>query len=303
MTTILPVATCLLCMSLAMSGCGGADSYSDVADDAASSTDAELGSMDEGNNASAAGVNETKPVDPAKIKSQDFKRRIVRTGEMELYVEQFSQVPAKIGELVDQYAGYIASSDVTGSTGDARTGRWTLRVPSDRFEEFLDEVEHLGELQSRHTNSREVTTEYYDVSSRISNQQAEEARLLKHLDENTGGLNDILMIERELTRVRGQLELLQGRLRMLEDVTSLSTMTLTVNEILAFTPAEAPGFGTRVSRTFETTKGNLISLGQTLVILFVGFGPWLVVFSLPLTIAFLVGRRIYRGTMTSISNP
>jgi hypothetical protein len=73
---------------------------------------------------------------------------------------------------------------------------------------------------------------------------------------------------------------------MLEDVTSLSTVTLTVNEILAFTPAEAPGFGTRVSRTFKATKANLIALGQMIVILIVGFGPWLVVFSLPLTIVF-----------------
>jgi hypothetical protein len=203
MTTILPAATCLLCLSLAMSGCGGAGSYSDVGDDAATSVDAELGTLDDGDNTSVAGVNETKPVDPAKIKSQDFKRRIVRTGEMELHVEQFSQVPSKIGGLVDQYAGYIASSNVAGSAGDSRNGTWTLRVPSDRFEEFLDDLEQLGELQRRHTNSREVTTEYYDVSSRISNQQAEEARLLKHLDESTGGLNDILVIERELTRVRG----------------------------------------------------------------------------------------------------
>jgi hypothetical protein len=186
-----------------MSGCGGAGSYSDVGDDAATSVDAELGTLDDGDNTSAAGVNETKPVDPAKIKSPDFKRRIVRTGEMELHVEQFSQVPSKIGGLVDQYAGYIASSNVAGSAGDSRNGTWTLRVPSDRFEEFLDDLEQLGELQRRHTNSREVTTEYYDVSSRISNQQAEEARLLKHLDESTGGLNDILVIERELTRVRG----------------------------------------------------------------------------------------------------
>ncbi len=291
--------TCLVGLTFVLSGCGSTE-YPTEAD---MTDNAELGSMDEGDDGSAAGVAETKPVDLKTIKSEDFKRRIVRTGEMELHVEDFSQVPSTVSELVNKYTGYIASSNVTGSTGSTRHGTWTLRVPSERFEEFLDELEHSGELQSRHTNSREVTTEYYDVASRIRNQQSEEERLLKHLEGSTGRLDDILTVEREITRVRGQLELLQGRMRMLEDVTSLSTVTLTVREILAFTPAESPAFATRVSRTFETTKANLTATGQAIVIFLIGFGPWIIILVVPLTIAFYMGRRLLRGTVTSISNP
>jgi choline-glycine betaine transporter len=86
-------------------------------------------------------------------------------------------------------------------------------------------------------------------------------------------------------------------------VTSLSTVTLTVREILAFTPAESPAFATRVSRTFETTKANLTATAQAIVMFLIGFGPWIIILVVPLTIAFYMGRRLLRGTVASISNP
>ena len=108
---------------------------------------------------------------------------------------------------------------------------WKIRVPVEKFDSLLAILTQLGELQQTHTESEDVTQEYYDIEARIANKQKEEKRLQKHLDESTGKLEDILAVERELTRVRGEIEQMQGRIRYLSNITALSTITLTATEI------------------------------------------------------------------------
>ena len=88
----------------------------------------------------------------------------------------------------------------------------------------------LAELQNRNEDSQEVTAEFYDVQVRIRNKQREEERLLEHLADSTGDLEDILTVEKEIARVRTEVEQLQGRLRVLQDQTSLSTVTLRIHD-------------------------------------------------------------------------
>ncbi len=88
-------------------------------------------------------------------------------------------------------------------------------MPVDRFDSFVSAVSQIGEVRTNHVGSQDVTEEYYDIEARIRNKQEEEKRLLKHLADSTGKLEDILSVERELTRVRGEVEQMQGRLRFL----------------------------------------------------------------------------------------
>ena len=94
--------------------------------------------------------------------------------------------------------------------------------------------------------------EYYDLEARIKNKQQEETRLLKHLADSTGKLEDILAVERELTRVRGEIEQMQGRIRYLGNLSALSTVTLNVTEVRNYTPPVHPTFGNADrARTFN----------------------------------------------------
>ena len=156
-------------------------------------------------------------------------RKIIYNAQVELVVEDLSSVVNDLTSLVKSHGGYVAETDVSGSAGGQRRGVWKVRVSVDRFDAFLTEVTKLGELQKNQVDSQDVTEEFYDIEARIANKQQEEKRLLKHLSESTGNLEDILAVEREISRVRGEIEQAQGRLRYLANVSALSTVTVTAS--------------------------------------------------------------------------
>jgi hypothetical protein len=227
-------------------------------------------------------------------KPEPVSRKIIYTASVEITVEKFEAAEQELLQLVKAQDGaYIAKSDVRGSPGTPRSGTWTIRVPVAGFEAFKQAVAGLGELQRNQTDSQDVTDEYYDLGARIKNKQVEEERLLKHLEKSTGKLEDILAVEKELTRVRGEIERYQGRRQYLEKLSALTTVTVTIHERKNYVPSEpkAPAFGTTVSRTFESSLDLLTAFGKGLVLVTVALVPWLVLLAILAVPAALWWRR------------
>jgi len=101
-----------------------------------------------------------------------------------------------------------------------------LRVPADRYEQAVDELEAIGETVSRNRNAQDVTDEVVDVEARIETQQASLDRLQALLAE-AERIEDILAIETELTQRIGELESLKARQEQLASLTQLATVTVT----------------------------------------------------------------------------
>ena len=102
----------------------------------------------------------------------------------------------------------------------------------------------LGEIHNLNSDSQDVTEEYYDVEARIRNKKQEETRLNDLLAKAAGRLDEVLTLEREITRVRGDVEQLQGRLHVLDSVTAMSTVNLEISEIKEFVPGEPVSYRT-----------------------------------------------------------
>jgi predicted type IV restriction endonuclease len=126
-------------------------------------------------------------------------------------------------------------------------------------------------------DSQDVTEEFYDVEARIRNKKKEEDRLLQLLDTATGKLEDVLAVERELSRVREEIERVEGRLRVLKDLTSLTTINLSVTEVKDYVPEEAATYATRVRRAFQSSITALVATMQGLSIAAIAAAPWLAV--------------------------
>jgi hypothetical protein len=223
-----------------------------------------------------------------------IERKIIYTAQVSLVVEDFEPVPDRVEQLVAQFDARIAGSNVSGRPGQPRRGTWTIRVPVDRYKEFLEAARDLGEIHNVNVDSQDVTAEYYDVDARIRNKQREEQRLLELLADATGKLHDILEVERELSRVRGEVEQMQGRLRVLTNQTSMSTVVLTVDEIKDYVPppSEAPTYYTRVRRAFQSSIKSLVVAAQNVSIAAVALAPWLGVLLVLLIIIWLLVRVI-----------
>lgn len=156
-------------------------------------------------------------------------RRIIKTGEMTVEVEGLSDALEKAREIAEKVGGYVADLNVTEDSEGRRRGTLTVRVPADEFDGVFKALLGVGRSVSFSESAQDVTEEWVDLEARISNKKEEEAALLALL-KRKGELSDILEIQRETFRVRGEVEQLEGRLRYLKNQVSLSTISVSLIE-------------------------------------------------------------------------
>lgn len=208
-----------------------------------------------------------------------IERKIIYTSQIDIVVDDMDAAQRRLQGLltsIQESGGYLARQELSGSKGYRRESSWTIRVPLAKFDGFVAEIETIGELQRHIREAQDVTDAYADLDARLRNKQSSEKRLLTHL-ERTGELKDTLEVERELSRVRGEVEQLQGQLNVLKNKTDLATVVLTLHERISYTPATAPGFATEISRTFDTSCQCVIAVGKGGLLAIVALAPWLVV--------------------------
>ena len=149
------------------------------------------------------------------------ERMIVRTGDISLVVEDVPATMERITEFADSYDGYVVSSR-SWKERERLIGTIAIRVPAEHFTEVMRALRGLAvEVASESTSSKDVTEEYVDLSSRLGNLEASEAQLLK-LMEQAGTVSDILGVQKELARTRGEIEQAKGRMQYLEQTSSTS---------------------------------------------------------------------------------
>ncbi|MFO0959003.1 MAG: DUF4349 domain-containing protein [Isosphaeraceae bacterium] len=237
---------------------------------------------------------------PPTQESAAVPRKIIYTADLDLVVEDFDAIEDAVPRLVAESGGYVSHQDINGTAGSLRRGSWTVRVPIEKFDTFLRQATALGEAQRSKLDTKDVTEQYFDTEGRLKNKAVQEQRLRAILEERTGKLEDVLAVEKELARVRGEIEQLEGSLRLLTNLSSLTTITITITQRRDYNPPAAPDFATRIGRTFADSLETLRKTGEAVVLTLVAIAPWipvLLVAALMLWAArYLLGRR--RATRT-----
>ena len=226
-------------------------------------------------------------------------RQIIYRATVELRVQDFGAVDQRINALLKETGGYIAQFREDRPYGAIRGGHWTLRVPVDRFDKFLDDVTKLGVAERREVQADDVTEEYVDLTARLKNKQQLENRLLELVAKRGDEIKDVLALETELSRVREEIERMQGRLRYLSDRVALTTVEVAAYERRDYQPEEATLTG-RVAYTFRASLDGLRQCGEAVVLAAVAIFPWLVVLSILAAPFFIWLRRRRRRKQSQI---
>jgi hypothetical protein len=190
-------------------------------------------------------------------------RKTITTVDMTLEVDEVPAAIEQISTSARTFGGYVSGSSVYVHTYDSGTwkdGYITVRVPEAEHPLFLDEIENLGEVTSRSVSGQDVTEEYIDVSARLENLKRQEQRLYEVLNMSRT-VEEVLSLEKEIERVRGEIDSLTGRLTYLNDRVEFSTISIRLTEpdrvIYSW------GLGNAVS---ESARG-FISMVNALIIL------------------------------------
>ena len=155
--------------------------------------------------------------------------KVIKNGQVELRVERdtFGDSVDEVMLLARRFGGSVQSTAID----DAGEGRGTVivRVPSDRFEDTLTELRDIGRIESQFVDTQDVTDEFVDLEARIRNARTAERVLLNLMGEATT-IAGTIRVQNQLERVQENIERMRGRLRVLEDQTSFSTLAVDVIE-------------------------------------------------------------------------
>jgi hypothetical protein len=223
------------------------------------------------------------------------ERKIVYQANLRLVVTDFANLESEVSRIVREHDGYLANASIDRTSGEQRSGNWQARIPTDRFDSFLEAASKLGVPESRAQTAQDVTEEFVDLEARISNQKRLEERILQLLDQKEGAIKDVIAVEQELARVRGEIERMEGRLRFLSNRAELTTVAIFAREQRDYVPPQAPTFASRISETWSDSLLSLRDFGANAVVALVGLAPWLVILAVLGILPYRYARRCLRA--------
>ncbi|MEE8600344.1 DUF4349 domain-containing protein [Euzebya tangerina] len=227
--------------------------------------------------------------------------RIIKEGTVTVQIEPgefdtaFGQIVAR-AQALGGHVSWTSSSTNPGPDDTTLTsGQVTIRIPVQSFEDLLTSLGDAGEVVDRNITSQDVTAEFTDLESRRRNLQAQERFYLGLLDQ-AQGVEDAIAIQQQLDGIQSQIEQITGRLNLLEDRSSFSTLTVLLQERGATTPEpvdeEPGGLAPYIDQAIET----LIATVGGLIVVATFLSPFLVI----LGVAYLIWRTVFRGRRTIV---
>jgi hypothetical protein len=163
--------------------------------------------------------------------------RVIKDADLRLEVDRFKDALQRVTQIATAHGGFLVSSTVEGE--EARSGTLVLRIPTDAFERALTEIRELGTVERETVSGEDVSQEFVDLGARLRNLTAQEAVLLRLMDE-ADTISDTIKVQRELTGIQLEVERIRGRLAFLEDRTTYGTIAVSLAEPGAV-PAAEPG--------------------------------------------------------------
>jgi hypothetical protein len=155
--------------------------------------------------------------------------KIIRTASLTVVTKDFESVRPAIDRILRDVGGFVGQIQASDS-GNARTLQATLRVPASRLDESTRLLRSLGHVVNESQSGDDVTEQVQDIEARLANGRNTERRLTEVLKNRTGKVSDVLEVEREIARVREEIERLDAQRVNLERRVTYATITLQVTE-------------------------------------------------------------------------
>lgn len=268
--------TFLLTLALAAAaGCAGSQRSDEhvAAPQQSAGTAAQDGGGDLRGNADMKTVSLERTEDPApptqpEPNAAPVARRIIRNATLSLEVEQPARAAQRIASIAEARGGFVVTSDSVkhvGMNGSAPYEVVTveLRVPAAQFDATLADIRAAGgSVTAQKITGKDVTEEYIDLEARLRTQRALEAQLLEIM-KRSQAVSDAISVQKELTNVRTEIERVEGRRRFLENQSSLSTISVTLQP-------PAPLIGTTgFFRSVGTAFGEGVDIAASITLFFI----------------------------------
>jgi hypothetical protein len=168
---------------------------------------------------------------PAKTPASPLAdRKLIRNATVALEVASFEDTVQKITAFANEGRGYVATSESQKQANGKLKGQVIVKILPENLDRFLQKVRGLGELKDQTIGTEDITKQYLDTGARLKNARVMEQRLIDMLKTKTGKVSDLLQVEKELGRVREEIEKMQGELKYWDSQVQFATVTISIAE-------------------------------------------------------------------------
>lgn len=202
-----------------------------------------------------------------------LERKLIRNMDLTVETTDFDPLINALQTKVAEFEGYIEQSDISGDsiTNQGRPSKkyahMTLRIPADKLDSFVSQVEAAGNITYKSENVSDVTLQYSDIQSRLKTLRMEQERLWELLGK-ADTTEAIVLLEERLTEVSSEIESYESRMRYLDNSVTYSTVYLSIQEVDIESPTKPETAWQQIQRGFTR---NLIALMDNLTQFFIEF--------------------------------
>jgi hypothetical protein len=197
-------------------------------------------------------------------------RKLVRNATAEFEVGSFDESVQKITAFAAEEKGYVSTTSSEKQANGKLRGEIVVKVLPDNLDRFLGKLRGIGELKNQALTTEDVTKAYFDTESRLKNSRRMEQRLIEILKTKSKDVADLLEVEKELGRVREEIETMQGELKFMDSQVAFATVTITLAEknmnipaaFLLKERAQLSLYATEVEKTYNDIKALASSRGR-----------------------------------------
>lgn len=211
---------------------------------------------------------------------------VIRNGAVTIEVDSLELAIAAVQQVATSLGGYIGNTSRSSGAYNVRTATIELKIPAARYDNAVSNLQPIGKIESETSTAEDVGEEFFDITARQANARRLEERLITLLATRTGKLEDVLTVERELARVREEIERYEGRLRYLKSHVATSTLAVTVHEKQAVA-SQYPGRNV-IAESFKNAWRIFISF----VAIAISSLGWIVPLAVLIGAGFFVSKRV-----------
>ncbi len=187
-------------------------------------------------------------------------RKIIKTAQVSIKTKNYDTLMSEIKQKIEQYGGYVEQSqEYNYDSVSNRNAYMYIKIPADKLEQFIEELEAIGTVVSKVIESDDITDSYIDVESRINALETEEKTLLAIL-EKAENLTDVIELQNRLSAVRSDLESMKAKKQHYDGKIAYSGISLDINEVERVVEGDDTFFG----EVKERLMNNLYDLGDFL---------------------------------------
>lgn len=222
---------------------------------------------------------------------------IARAVSLSIAVKDFAAARASLDSILLRHRGYAAQLNAATAENAPRSLQASLRIPAPELAAALAELKSIGRVESEMQSGEEVTQQHTDLAARIQNSRETEERMRAILEQRTGKIEDVLQVEEQIARVRGEIESMEAEQQTLEHGVDFASVDLQLTE--EYKAALDPPSASVSNRIHNAFVGGLRSAAEMLLgfVLFVEeSGPilliWLAILGVPVLLLWRRYRRV-----------